>query len=85
LPNKASVLPPNHLVHDAGVALDDADDLGAHVLVLIVRDWDAGMAVMDKAHGQIDALKEAFSVNTAKDKAALVKGFGTLGAGAYAH
>lgn len=65
--------------------MDDTDDLGADILVHIVRDRDAGMAITDKADGQIDALKEAFGVDAAEDEAALIEGLGTLCAGAYAH
>lgn len=43
------------------------------------------MAVVDKAHGQVDALKKAFGVDATEDKAALVEGLRALGAGAYAH
>ena len=32
-----SVLPPHHLIHDAGIALDDLYDLRAHIDVQIVR------------------------------------------------
>ena len=41
-------LPPNHLVDDAGVGLDDADDLGGDVFVYVVGDGDAGEAVADE-------------------------------------
>lgn len=43
------------------------------------------MTVMDKAHGEVDTLKETFGVDATEDEATFVKSFGTLGAGAYAH
>ena len=72
-------LPPNHLVHHADIALDDADDLRGHVLVDIIRHQDAREAVADEGDGDIDALEKADGVDAAEHEAALVQGLGALG------
>ena len=75
-------LPPDHLVDDADVGLDDADDFGGDVLVHVVGDRDAGEAVADEGDGNVYALEEALGVDTAQNEATLVQGFGALGGGA---
>ena len=76
---------PDHLVYHAYVALDDADDLGGNILVHVVRDGDAVVAVLDEAHRHIDALQQADRVDAAQHEATFVQRLGTLGAGADAN
>ena len=79
------LLPPDHPVDDAGVGLDDLDDLGGDVLVCVGRDGEAVVAAAVHLDGGVDGLQEAPLVNAGKDEAGLVKGLGALGAGADAH
>ena len=75
-------LAPDHLVDDAGVGLNNADDFGGDVLIDVVGDGDAREAVADEGDGDVHALQEAFGVDAGEDEAALVEGLGALGAGA---
>lgn len=75
-------LPPDHLVDDADVGLDDADDLRGNVFVHVVRDRDARIAVLDQFHSHINGLQQTLGINTTEDKAALVQRFRALGGGA---
>ena len=75
-------LPPDHLIDDADVGLDDANHLRGNVFVHIVRHRDAGEAVADEGNGDIYALQQALGVDARKDKAALVESFRPLGTGA---
>ena len=74
-----SVLPPNHLVDDAGVGLDDLDDFGGDVLVHVVGDGDAVLSIAAEFHGGVNGLKEALFVDAGDDEIALVDGLRTLG------
>ena len=75
-------LSPDHFVHHADVALDDADDFGGDVFVDIVGDGDARETIADEGDGDVNALQKALGVNAAEDEATLVEGFGALGGGA---
>lgn len=77
-------LPPHHLIDNANVALDDLDYFVADV-VGVVGYGDAVVAVAGHTDGEVYALQETLLVNAAEDEAGLVKGFGTLCAGADAH
>ena len=79
------LLPPHHLVDDARIALDNLDDFGGDVLVYVVGHGDTVEAVLAKADGGVDCLKQAAAVDAGDDEAALVDGFGALRAGADAH
>ena len=79
------LLPPDHLVDDAGVGLDDLDDLGGDVLVGVGRDGEAEVAVTVHPDGGVNGLQKAALVDAGEDEAGLVEGLGTLGAGADAH
>ena len=79
------LLPPNHLVDDAGIALDDFDNFGGDVFVYVVGHGDTVEAVLAKADGGVDCLKQAAAVDAGDDKASLVDGLGALRAGADAH
>ena len=65
--------------------MNDADDFGGDVLVDVVGDGDAGMAIADQRDCHIDALQESDRVDAAKDEAAFIEGFGAFGGGADAH
>ena len=78
-------LPPHHPVHDADVALHDAHDLVAHVLVRVVGHGDAEVAVGDHPHGELHRLQQADRVDAGEHEAPLVHSLGPLGGGADAH
>ena len=61
-----SKLPPDHFVHDTYVALDDADDFGADILVHVVGDGDAGEAVADEGDGDVHALEQTNGIDAAE-------------------
>ena len=75
-------LPPNHLVDNADVGLDDADDLGGDVFVDVVWHGNAREPVADQRNGNVHALQKSLGVDTGEDETAFVQGFGTLGGGA---
>ena len=54
----ALILTPHHLIHDACVALDNLHDLRTDVLLHIVGDGDAVVAVLVHRDGSIDSLQE---------------------------
>ena len=78
-------LSPDHLVDDAGVALDDLHHLGADVLFDVVGYGDAVVAVSVHRHGGIDGLQKRLLVNSRDKEARLVKRFGAFRAGADAN
>ena len=80
-----NLFPPNHLVHNTHIALDDADDLGGDVLIDIVGHGDAGLGIIDEFHGHIDTLQQALGVDAAEHEATFVQRFGAFRAGADAH
>ena len=79
-------LPPHHLVHDAGVALDDLDHLGGDGLVGVVGNGRLGKRPLRvELDGGVDGLQQAALGDAGQREARLVKGLGTLGGGADAH
>ncbi len=76
------IFPPNHLVDDSDVALDDFHHLGADVLFDIVRHRDAMVAVLVHGDGGVYGLQKRFLVDSGYEEAGLVEGFRTLGRGA---
>ena len=79
------VLPPHHLIHNPGVALDDFDHLGGDVFLDVVRHGDAVVAVSVHLHGGVHGLEEAALIDARQDEAALVQGLRALCAGADAN
>ena len=77
--------PPDHLVDDAGVALDDFHDLRADVFFDVVGHGDAVVAVGVHRDCGIDRLQERLFVDARDKEAGLVERFGAFGAGADAH
>lgn len=80
------VLPPHHLVHDAGVALDDLDHLCGHGLVGVVGDGRLGKRPLGvELDGGVDGLEQAALGDAGQREAGLVQRLGPLGGGADAH
>ena len=77
--------PPNHFVNDAGVALDDFDDLRGDVFFDVIRDGGSVVAVGVHGDSGVDGLQERLFVDSGDKEAGLVKRFGAFGAGADAH
>ena len=78
-------LPPNHLINDPCVALNDLHDLGGDVLLYVIRYRDAVIAVLVHGYRRVHRLKQALFVDTREDEASLVQCFRPLGARADAH
>ena len=76
---------PDHLVDDAGVALDDFHDLRAHVFFDVVGHGDPVVTVSVHRDRGIDCLQERLFVDACDKEAGLVERFGAFGAGADAH
>lgn len=73
------VLPPNHLVHNPRIGLDDLDDFGGDVFVDVVRDGRAVVAGGVHRHGGVHGLQQAAGVDAGDEKARLVERLGALG------
>ena len=83
---RLEALPPHHLVHDAGVALDDLDHLGGHGLVGVVGDGSLGQRPLRiELDGGADGLEQTALADAGQREARLVQGLGALGGGADAH
>ena len=81
----ANLLPPDHLIHDPRVGLDDSHDLRGDVLVYVVRDGDAVVACSIQGDGRVDGLQKRHLVDAGDDEAALVQRLRALGRSADAH
>ncbi len=75
-------LSPDHLIDDAGVALDNLHDLRADVFFDVVRHGDAVVAVGVHRDGGVDGLQERLFIDSRNKETGLVKRFGAFGAGA---
>ena len=83
---RLKILPPHHLVHDAGVTLDDLDHLGGDGLVGVVGDGSLGQRPLRvELDGGADRLEQAALADAGEREARLVQGLGALGGGADAH
>ena len=83
---KLKALPPHHLVHDAGVALDDLDHLGGNGLVGVVGNGRLGQrALRVEFDGRVDGLEQPLLGDAGQREARLVQRFRALGGGADAH
>ena len=81
-----AILPPHHLVHDAGVALDDLDHLGGHGLVGVVGHGRLGQRPLRvEFDGGVDGLQQAALADAGEREARLVQCLGALSGGADAH
>ena len=75
------LLPPNHLIHNPYIALDNLHYLGADILIHIIGDGDAMLTVFAEFYGGIYSLEEALGVDAGNDEVTLVNSLGTLGRG----
>ena len=50
------LLPPNHLIHDTHIALDNLHYLGADILIHIIGDGDTMLTVFAEFYGGINCL-----------------------------
>ena len=77
-----SVLPPNHFIHDARVALNDSGDLHGHIFSGIIRHrrTEAFRPLHPDSH--LHRLKEGLCVDSGEYKAARVQCLGALSGGA---
>ena len=83
---RLKILPPHHLVHHAGVALDDLDHLGGHGLVGVVGTGSLGQRSLGvELDGGVDGLQQAPLGDSSEREARLVQRLGALGGGADAH
>ena len=73
------ILPPNHLVHNPRIGLDDLDDFGGDVFVDVVRDGRAVVAGSVHRHGGVHGLQQAAGVDAGNEEARLVERLGALG------
>lgn len=78
-------LPPNHLIDYPYVALNDFHHFCGDILVDIVGDGKAVVAVLAEANGGVYGLEQGFLVNAGDDEVAFVDGLGTFRAGADAN
>ena len=79
---KLYVFPPDHLIDDSHVALDDLHHLGADVLLHVIRHRDTVVAVLVHRHGRVHGLQQRLLVDAGDEEASLVEGLGALGGGA---
>ena len=85
-PRRLQALPPHHLVHHAGVALDDLDHLCGDGLVGVVGHGRLGKRPLGvELNGGADGLQQAALADASECEARLVEGLGALGGGADAH
>ena len=76
------LLPPNHLIHNTHIALDNLHHLGAYIFIYVIGDGDAILTVFAEFYGGIYSLEEALGVDAGNNEVTLVYGFRTLGRGA---
>ena len=83
---RLKILPPHHLVHDAGVALDDLDHLGGDGLVGVVGNGRLGKRALGvELDGGADGLQQTLLRDAGQREARLVQRLGALGGGTDAH
>ena len=83
---RLKILPPHHLVHDAGVALDDLDHLGGHGLVGVVGNGCLGQRPLRvELDGGVDGLQQPPLGDAGEREAGLVQRLGAFGGGTDAH
>ena len=83
---RLKILPPHHLVHHAGVALDDLDHLGGDGLVGVIGHGRLGQRPLGvELDRRMDGLEQAPLGDAGQREAGLVQRLGALGGGADAH
>ena len=75
------VLTPHHLVHHAGVALDEFHHLGRYDFVGVGRYGQAVVAVLAHLYRHVYRLQQVVGVDAGQDEGTLVQRFRTLGRG----
>ena len=76
-----SIFSPDHLIHHAGVALNQLDHLGGNIFFNIVGDRDAVVAVHIHLDGGVHRLQQGFFVDPRQNKAGFIQRLGALGGG----
>ena len=67
------LLPPNHFVHYASVALDEFDNFCRDILVCIVWYGDSVVVVLNHFYCSINCLKQRLLVNTCQHETTLIQ------------
>ena len=75
-------LPPHHLVDYPHITLYDLYYLGRDILLNIVRNRDAVVAVAAEFYSSVNGLQEGFCVDAGDDEVSFVDSFRTFGASA---
>lgn len=73
------LLPPNHLINNTSIALDQFHDLGADVFVGVGRHRDAVVSVLHHLDCYVHCLEQVVFVDAGEDEAAFVEGLRALG------
>ena len=73
-----NLFPPDHLVDNTHIALDNLHHFGRDILIHIVGDRDAVMTVFAEFHRSIYCLKETIGVDAGNDEISFVNRFGTF-------
>ena len=72
-------LPPNHLIDNPRIGLNNLDDLRRNVLIDIIRDGNTVVAGGVHCHSRIDGLEQGAGVDAGDEEAGFVQGFGPFG------
>ena len=75
----------NQFINYTRITLDDFDELIRHILIHIVRHWNTQVIILVHLHSHVNRLQQMFTINTCKDKVALIQCFGSLGRGTDAY
>ena len=80
--NFSKLFPPNHLVDNPCVPLDDFHYLCGDVLFYVIGYGDAIVAILVHRDGGINSLQETVLINAGDEETSFVESLGTLRAGA---
>ena len=72
-------LPPHHLINYPHVALDNLHHLGAYILLYIVRNGDAIIAILVHCDSGVYCLQQRYFIDTCDEEACFVKCLRTFG------
>ena len=78
------VFPPDHLIYDAGVRLDNLHDFRADVLLNVIGNRDTVITVAVHLNRCVNRLEKTLFVDPRYNEASFVKSFRTFSASAYA-
>ena len=79
---RSSGFPPHHLIHYPHITLNNLHDLGADILIDIIRHRNTVTAISTELDSSVNRLEERLCVDAGNDEICLVDGFGTFGGGA---